>query len=612
MSERKDIERLFQEKFKDFEATPSSQVWENIASKLENKENKKRVIPFWFNLKAAGIAAALLVGFFTVNNFTDLFKFNESNNTEKLVLTEKNKRENIQNNQNVKSNNEIVESPKNESSTTDKDLEKNIISSRNNLGLINNKNISADKNNSIVDNSNNHNLVSTKTQNKNISVNSNQDIKNVSAHTNLIIASQNNDNKVSTSKRKTNFSTKKPSNTILVSSDFNTNNRETSKKSPYVIKKIKSNQKNNINILDGSSEIGIANNSENRKAKNKHSKQSVSNKKKPFILNQPSEALVQNNNTETTNLRTNFEENTKEKNINSLYVNSNSSIANTIIANPILPEVFANDSTSIAEVKENPLEKILKEKEKEEKEEKKIAENTQKWKVKPNVAPLFMNATQGSPIDTQFADNAKSYENTLSVGLSVDYAVSKKLSIRTGINKFDYSYDTNDIVYYANFASKNVNSGSNLKTVNVTPESKNMIIEDKKILQSQEIAIQTKEEGLLNQKTGYLEIPVEVSYKLLDRKFGIQFITGFSSLFLNQNQVSIVSSGLTTVVGEANNLNQIHFSTNVGLGFKYSFWKSFEANFEPTFKYQINAYNANSGGFNPYFIGLYSGISFKF
>ena len=139
-----------------------------------------------------------------------------------------------------------------------------------------------------------------------------------------------------------------------------------------------------------------------------------------------------------------------------------------------------------------------------------------------------------------------------------------------------------------------------------------MIIEDKKILQSQEIAIQTKEEGLLNQKTGYLEIPVEVSYKLLDRKFGIQFITGFSSLFLNQNQVSIVSSGLTTVVGEANNLNQVHFSTNIGLGFKYSFWKSFEANFEPTFKYQINAYNANSGGFNPYFIGLYSGISFKF
>ncbi|MFM9989450.1 hypothetical protein [Flavobacterium sp.] len=612
MSERKNIERLFQEKFKDFEATPSSQVWENISTQLEKKENKKRVIPFWFNLKAAGIAAALVVGFFTANNYTNTFKFNKSKNTENLVLTEKNKTETLQNNQNVKINNEIVESPKNENSTTNKDIEKNIISSRNNLVVIKNKNISADKNNSIVDNSNNHNSVATKAQNKDISISSNQDIKNDSHQNNFIIANQNNNNKVSSSNRNTNFGTKKPSNTILVSSESNTNNKEASNKSPYVIKKRKSNQKNNINILDSSSEIEIANNSENRSTKNKHSKQSVSNKNKSFILNQPSESLVQNNNTKNTNFRTNLEENTKEENINSLDVNSNSSIANTTNASTTLPEIITKDSIIVAVVEENPLEKILKEKETKEKEEKKIAENTQKWKVKPNVAPLFMSATQGSPIDNQFADNAKSYENTLSVGLGVDYAVSKKLSIRTGINKFDYSYNTNDIVYYADFASKNANSVSNLKTINVASDAKNMIIEDKNISKSKEIAFQAKDEGLLNQKTGYLEIPVEVSYKLLDKKFGIQVITGFSSLLLNKNEVSVISSGLTTIVGEANNLNKVHFSTNIGLGFKYSFWKSFEANFEPTFKYQLNTYNANSGGFKPYLLGLYSGISFKF
>jgi hypothetical protein len=30
------------------------------------------------------------------------------------------------------------------------------------------------------------------------------------------------------------------------------------------------------------------------------------------------------------------------------------------------------------------------------------------------------------------------------------------------------------------------------------------------------------------------------------------------------------------------------------------------------FKYQINTFNQNSGNFKPYFIGLYSGISFSF
>ena len=434
--------------------------------------------------------------------------------------------------------------------------------------------------------------------------NNNQKSGIISTRNNSIIVNKNEDNKSYISKSNKNFDTQKSSNTDLASAE---SKKENTNESSYVVKNRKINQKAKSNILDNTIETEIVDNTEN-----KFSKKSVSNKNKAFITDKSSEVLVQNNNNTNDNSSTNSDENTKEKISDSFNVNPNSSTINKTIANTILPKVMAKDSTIVAVIEENPLEKILKDKENKDKEEKKITESTQKWKVKPNVAPLFMSATQGSPIDNQFADNTKSYENTLSVGLGVDYAVSKKLSIRTGINKFDYSYNTNDIVYYADFTSKNANSVSNLKTINVASDAKNMIIEDKNVSKSQEIAVQTKDDGLLNQKTGYIEVPVEVSYKLLDKKFGIQVITGFSSLFLNENEVSVISSGLTTVVGEANNLNKLHFSTNIGLGFKYSFWKSFEANFEPTFKYQLNTYNANSGGFKPYLIGLYSGISFKF
>ena len=597
MSERKNIERLFQEKFKDFEATPSSQIWENIAAELEKKENKKRVIPFWFNMKAAGIAAALVLGFFTANNYTSLFTFDQSKiDSEIVVSTEKNqkessknKNETLQKNQILNTNNPIVESSKSKNSTTNEVLEKSII---------------LDKNNSIVSNSTNDNSLVNKNQTKTISNNNNQKSGIISTQNNLIISNKNEGDKFYVSKSNKNFDTQKSSNTDLASAESKKGNTN---KSSYIVKSRKINQKAKSNILDNTIETKIVDNTEN-----KSSKKPVSNKNKAFIANRPSEVLVQNKNNTNVNSSTNSDENTKEKITNANSVNPNYSIANTTIANTILPEGITKDSTIVAVVEENPLEKILKDKENKDKEEKKITESTQKWKVKPNVAPLFMSATQGSPIDNQFADNTKSYENTLSVGLGVDYAVSKKLSIRTGINKFDYSYNTNDIVYYADFASKNANSVSNLKTINVASDAKNMIIEDKNISKSQEIAVQTKDDGLLNQKTGYIEVPVEVSYKLLDKKFGIQVITGFSSLFLNENEVSVISSGLTTVVGEANNLNKLHFSTNIGLGFKYSFWKSFEANFEPTFKYQLNTYNANSGGFKPYLIGLYSGISFKF
>ena len=59
MSDKKHIDRLFQEGFKDFEATPSDAVWENIEAKLNQKKKKRRVIPIWW--RYAGVAALLLL-----------------------------------------------------------------------------------------------------------------------------------------------------------------------------------------------------------------------------------------------------------------------------------------------------------------------------------------------------------------------------------------------------------------------------------------------------------------------------------------------------------------------------------------------------------------------
>ncbi|HJS01557.1 MAG TPA: hypothetical protein VJ780_11550, partial [Flavobacterium sp.] len=67
MKENKNIERLFQEKFKDFEVLPPEDSWNIIASRIENKKKKKRVIPFW--LKASGIAATLFLGLLLILNY---------------------------------------------------------------------------------------------------------------------------------------------------------------------------------------------------------------------------------------------------------------------------------------------------------------------------------------------------------------------------------------------------------------------------------------------------------------------------------------------------------------------------------------------------------------
>lgn len=62
MKELKNIDRLFQEKFRDFEQTPPKHVWKNISASLAGKtEGNKRVLWLWLSGVAAGLALLLIL-----------------------------------------------------------------------------------------------------------------------------------------------------------------------------------------------------------------------------------------------------------------------------------------------------------------------------------------------------------------------------------------------------------------------------------------------------------------------------------------------------------------------------------------------------------------------
>jgi len=152
MNDKKNIERLFQEKFKDFEATPSPKVWENIAAELEKKEDKKRILPFWFNMKAAGIAATLLLGYFIANN-SGFKPFNSNENNTKTVVSS-------------------------ESSTSSAKADKN---ANDNLNVTTNDNLNNSKNNAVVVTENNQNGVNSTSNAAENAVVSNENDKQNSA-----------------------------------------------------------------------------------------------------------------------------------------------------------------------------------------------------------------------------------------------------------------------------------------------------------------------------------------------------------------------------------------------------------------------------------------------
>ena len=547
MKDHKNIERLFQEKFKDFEAIPPQESWNIIASRLNEKKKKKRIIPIWFQL--SGIAASFIIIGALIWNFQSNQNTNSPNNSNETVVVGVDNSNSKDKKSNTDFNNNETLRP-----------EKNIENSENNTIKFDSKRIDFEKSNPIVISNEKSNIRYKDKKNNSFESKNTLDTKNKKRYPNYNNKESNHEI-VSNSKAKRNISSKK---NLFLETDL----IATTKKNK--------NSKLNPNNNTTTSKKGLIN----------------SDKINSFF-----------DKTET----------------NTNYVNtSNDSLANqtkdTITAVLALSEnIITNDSMLVAEISPeiNPLEELLKEKEAGKNEVEKEKEKRSRWAVSTNASPVYFNSiSEGSSLDSQFSKNSKEFETTMSYGIGAVYQISNKFSFKTGVNTLTFNYNTDNVLFNTRLNSVT----NNIKTLDRNSNSENLAfsaINSKSDL-GDALILLTESKGSIKQELSYVEVPLELSYKILDKKFGIDLIGGVSTLFLNANSISLISDGMEMNIGKANNLNDIHFSSNVGLGFKYNFWKSFNANFQPMFKYQINTFSENSGNFKPYFIGLYTGVSFSF
>ena len=248
--------------------------------------------------------------------------------------------------------------------------------------------------------------------------------------------------------------------------------------------------------------------------------------------------------------------------------------------------------------------------------EKEKDDNLSRWNISTNVAPVYFSSFgNGSSLDEQFIGNSKSGELNMSYGINGSYAISDKLKIRTGINKVNLGYNTNNVIVYRGegitLLGAVSRSNSNIKFIDESQNNSILSSQNMSFSSAPEV-LKTSVNSSLNQEFGYIELPVEVEYALLSKKLGVNVIGGFSTLFLNNNKIYSTLNGEKSLLGEAKNINDTSYSANFGLGLNYKVSDKIKFNLEPTFKYQINTFRDTSGDFKPFFIGFYTGFSYKF
>ncbi len=229
---------------------------------------------------------------------------------------------------------------------------------------------------------------------------------------------------------------------------------------------------------------------------------------------------------------------------------------------------------------------------------------------------------------------------TYSGGINISVSPAKRLSIQSGIyyskfgleqkdlaqvalnNRFDNTPpgsdntaadETSFLVYYGNSTGK--------LTVNQVDNS----AQDKSLTNAYAYAIQTSSENnIINNSKPvisaeeyyeYLEVPVNLKYKVIDRKIDFSLIGGLSTNFLVSTGINLKNSDNTSnnLSRATSDLTRINYAGSVGFGIEYPLFEKFHVTIEPKFKYYLNSIDkeANSN-VHPYAVGIFTGISYVF
>lgn len=235
------------------------------------------------------------------------------------------------------------------------------------------------------------------------------------------------------------------------------------------------------------------------------------------------------------------------------------------------------------------------------------------WSVAPVFAVLQSNSlTDTSPINANLAEST-SGENSYAYGVQVAYKLNAKWSIQSGVHLQETSYANQQIAVntsttrnpfateFANGDAFSFNTNNNITLNEATLLTNNFVTN----------AVQP-DTGNITQNYGYIEIPLEIKYNFLNNNtLETYLVTGFSTLFLNKNEVILNTQTFSNTL-EANNLNTINFSGNLGFDFNYIVNEKISLNLNPMFKVQLNTFSNNSNGFAPFNLGLYTGIKYQF
>jgi len=235
----------------------------------------------------------------------------------------------------------------------------------------------------------------------------------------------------------------------------------------------------------------------------------------------------------------------------------------------------------------------------------------------------------GAPEDARLAELLSSEKGvpTYSTGLTFAYKLSPRFSIQSGIGVASLGQVVTGIDVFAGLSEFYAVKSSYLYRVEtssgmVVSGNTDLYLSDSKnrvgtfipggMADPSKYPL-TQVDDKIHQVFRYLEVPLLVRYKVIDRDIDMNLSGGMSYGFLVQNSAFAMDGNNMIPIGHTEGVNIHTLSSQVGLGMEYSFSKVISFNVEPVFRYYLTPLSSLSGTFSrPYSFGLLSGFFIRF
>ncbi|MFO7852220.1 MAG: outer membrane beta-barrel protein [Bacteroidota bacterium] len=251
-----------------------------------------------------------------------------------------------------------------------------------------------------------------------------------------------------------------------------------------------------------------------------------------------------------------------------------------------------------------------------------------RWELGAMVSPTYLSSDlkTANQFFSQVNDNEKAVLSYTG-GFSLSYSMTGRLSIQTGLYYSSLGREVEGVISYYGFepfaSSKSgvlfgvITSSGTINSTNtdiyLADVAGNRVdgyysVDNFDPAKSDLIPFGDQ----LRQNFEYLEIPLILRYKLIDRKINFNILGGMSYNFLVGNQTWAVNSeGNKVLIGSTEGIDHLLLSSSLGMSMEYELNDRLSLNFEPQVRYYLNT-GGELGSGNPYTFGVFSGMHFRF